>query len=107
MKITEQNLAALALTQELSSKVLALNTEPYSSAISMISVKDQPKYCFSRFFMIKSYTEEDVHKAIKYFIWSSTEKGNKILDQAYYNLDNLKRKPPVLDEEGKRALANA
>lgn len=75
------------MTQELSSKVLALNTEPYSSAISMISVKDQPKYSFSRFFVIKSYNEEDVHKAIKYFIWSSTERGNKILDQAYNEVE--------------------
>ena len=84
--------------------MLALNTEPYSSAISLISVKDSPKYAFSRFFVIKSYTEEDVHKAIKYFIWSSTERGNKILDQAYMELDQLKRKPPLLDDEGIRAL---
>ena len=35
-----------------------------------------------RFFIIKSYTEEDVHKAMKYKIWSSTEKGNNILTKA-------------------------
>jgi hypothetical protein len=48
-----------------------------------------------------------VHKAIKYFIWSSTERGNKILDQAYLELQELKKSPPILDEEGMRALASA
>lgn len=33
--------------------------------------------------MIKSYTEEDVHKSIKYEIWSSTDPGNKRLDKAF------------------------
>jgi len=37
----------------------------------------------SRFFIIKSYTEEDIHKAIKYGIWSSTANGNKVLDEAW------------------------
>ena len=34
-------------------------------------------------FVIKSYSEEDVHKAIKYNVWTSTNKGNKILNQAF------------------------
>lgn len=45
---------------------------------------------YSRFFIIKSYTEEDVHKAIKYEIWSSTEAGNRILDEAYHEVQALK-----------------
>lgn len=54
----------------------------------------------ARFFVIKSYNEDDVHKAVKarrgldyflfsaphtaqYQIWTSTENGNKRLDRAF------------------------
>lgn len=37
----------------------------------------------ARFFVIKSYSEDDVHRSIKYKIWCSTEHGNRRLDQAY------------------------
>ncbi len=33
--------------------------------------------------MIKSYTEDDVQKSLKYEIWSSTDPGNKRLDKAF------------------------
>jgi hypothetical protein len=33
--------------------------------------------------VIKSYTEDDVHKSLKYEIWSSTDPGNKRLDKAF------------------------
>ncbi|KAI8805706.1 YTH domain-containing protein, partial [Cladochytrium replicatum] len=36
-----------------------------------------------RYFVIKSYTEDDVHKSLKYGIWASTEIGNRRLNQAY------------------------
>ena len=32
-----------------------------------------------------------MHKAIKYGIWSSTERGNKILDSAYVEVMKIKR----------------
>lgn len=38
---------------------------------------------YFRFFVIKSYSEDDIHRSIKYEIWCSTEHGNKRLDQAY------------------------
>ncbi|KAI7933554.1 hypothetical protein MJO29_016788 [Puccinia striiformis f. sp. tritici] len=38
----------------------------------------------ARFFVIKSYTEEDVHKSLKYEIWASTDLGNKRLDRAFH-----------------------
>ncbi|CAK5277227.1 unnamed protein product [Mycena citricolor] len=41
----------------------------------------RPQY--ARYFVIKSYTEDDVHKSLKYEIWSSTEPGNKRLDKAF------------------------
>ncbi|KAL9139864.1 hypothetical protein ABFS82_O002800 [Erythranthe guttata] len=40
-------------------------------------------YSDAKFFIIKSYSEDDVHKSIKYNIWSSTPNGNKKLDAAY------------------------
>lgn len=40
-------------------------------------------YSDAKFFIIKSYSEDDVHKSIKYNIWASTPNGNKKLDAAY------------------------
>ena len=37
----------------------------------------------ARFFVIKSFSEDDIHRSIKYSIWCSTEYGNKRLDAAY------------------------
>src|SRR5690349_3598000 len=37
----------------------------------------------SAFFVIKSFSEEDVHKAIKYNVWTSTKGGNQTLNNAY------------------------
>jgi len=45
----------------------------------------------SRFFIIKSYTEEDLHKAIKYSIWSSTERGNLVLDTAFQQTEAYRK----------------
>ena len=37
----------------------------------------------SQFFIIKSFSEEDVHKAIKYKVWSSTKTGNQTLNNSF------------------------
>ncbi|KAG2273153.1 hypothetical protein Bca52824_067708 [Brassica carinata] len=37
----------------------------------------------AKFFVIKSYSEDDVHNSIKYGVWSSTPTGNKKLNAAY------------------------
>lgn len=39
-----------------------------------------------RVFVIKSYSEDDVHRSIKYSVWCSTEHGNKRLDGAFRSL---------------------
>ncbi|XP_055696117.1 YTH domain-containing family protein 3 isoform X2 [Lutzomyia longipalpis] len=44
---------------------------------------DLDKVALARFFVIKSYSEDDIHRSIKYEIWCSTEHGNKRLDQAF------------------------
>ena len=36
----------------------------------------------ARFFVIKSFSEDDIHRSIKYEIWCSTDHGNKRLDGA-------------------------
>ncbi|XP_010260823.1 PREDICTED: uncharacterized protein LOC104599801 isoform X2 [Nelumbo nucifera] len=41
------------------------------------------KYDHALFFVIKSYSEDDIHKSIKYNVWASTPNGNKRLDGAY------------------------
>ncbi|KAI4344730.1 hypothetical protein L6164_011922 [Bauhinia variegata] len=41
------------------------------------------EYENAKFFVIKSYSEDDVHKSIKYNVWSSTPHGNKKLESAY------------------------
>ncbi|KAK1356205.1 YTH domain-containing protein [Heracleum sosnowskyi] len=40
-------------------------------------------YLDAKFYIIKSYSEDDVHKSIKYSVWASTQNGNKKLDAAY------------------------
>ncbi|KAL0717132.1 hypothetical protein Bca4012_066454 [Brassica carinata] len=40
-------------------------------------------YTNAMFFIIKSYSEDDVHKSIKYNVWASTPNGNKKLAAAY------------------------
>jgi len=37
----------------------------------------------ARFYIIKSYSEDDIHKSIKYNIWASTDRGNRRLDVAF------------------------
>lgn len=53
----------------------------------------------AKFFVIKSYSEDDVHKSIKYNVWSSTPNGNKRLDSAYEDARRISvgkpRKCPV------------
>ncbi|KAG1338837.1 YTH domain-containing protein ECT4 [Cocos nucifera] len=56
-------------------------------------------YSIAKFFVIKSYSEDDVHKSIKYNVWSSTPNGNKRLDGAYEDAQRISvgkpRKCPV------------
>lgn len=41
------------------------------------------EYKDARFFIVKSYSEDNVHKSIKYSVWTSTPSGNQKLDAAY------------------------
>ncbi|KAL1569300.1 YTH domain-containing protein ECT4-like [Salvia divinorum] len=52
-------------------------------------------YPDAKFFIIKSYSEDDVHKSIKYNIWASTPNGNKKLDAAYQSAQQKPGSCPV------------
>ncbi|KAG6766619.1 hypothetical protein POTOM_027787 [Populus tomentosa] len=41
------------------------------------------EYKDAKFFIIKSYSEDNVHKSIKYGVWASTPNGNRKLDTTY------------------------
>jgi len=59
---------------------------PIPNLESLVDINSPTFVCspkFAKFFVIKSYSEDDVHKSIKYSIWTSTETGNKRLDKAY------------------------
>jgi len=52
--------------------------------INNLGYTDRVKLEFEpKFYVIKSFTEEDIHKSIKYNCWSSTRDGNKKLNWAY------------------------
>ncbi|KAM7261731.1 hypothetical protein ACFE04_020808 [Oxalis oulophora] len=58
-----------------------------STAKSVDSLYNSPnfvtEYKDAKFFIIKSYSEDNVHKSIKYGVWASTPNGNKKLDAAF------------------------
>ncbi|KAI8023384.1 YTH domain-containing protein ECT2 [Camellia lanceoleosa] len=47
----------------------------------------QTVYDNAKFYVIKSYSEDDIHKCIKYDVWSSTPNGNKKLDAAFHDTE--------------------
>ena len=47
-------------------------------------------------FVIKSYSEDDIHKAIKYCVWSSTREGNLKLARAYEECNQAEEYPVYL-----------
>ncbi|CAN0840305.1 YTH domain-containing protein ECT2 [Linum grandiflorum] len=53
------------------------------------------EYKEAKFFIIKSYSEDNVHKSIKYGIWASTPNGNKKLDAAYADAKTKEDPCPV------------
>lgn len=52
-------------------------------------------YEHAKFFVIKSFSEDNVHKSIKYSVWASTPQGNRKLDAAYREAKELNANCPV------------
>lgn len=67
--------------------------EFYSHLARVNSPDTTVKYKKARFFIIKSFNEDNVHKAMKYEVWSSTPEGNKRLNDAY--LKSVAEKVPL------------
>ncbi|KAL6335581.1 hypothetical protein AAG906_030711 [Vitis piasezkii] len=53
------------------------------------------EYKDAKFFIIKSYSEDNVHKSIKYGVWASTPNGNRKLDAAYREAKEKQAACPV------------
>ncbi|XP_021906407.1 uncharacterized protein LOC110821032 isoform X3 [Carica papaya] len=53
------------------------------------------EYKDAKFFIIKSYSEDNVHKSVKYGVWASTPNGNKKLDAAYHEAKEKQDPCPV------------
>ncbi|XP_062110684.1 YTH domain-containing protein ECT4-like isoform X2 [Humulus lupulus] len=53
------------------------------------------KYRDAKFFVIKSYSEDNVHRSIKYSVWASTPSGNKKLDAAYHEAKENEQDIPI------------
>ncbi|KAF5726837.1 hypothetical protein HS088_TW22G00521 [Tripterygium wilfordii] len=68
----------------------AVDSKKYSKSDSRIhdDLYNRPDFVTdckdAKFFVIKSYSEDNVHKSIKYGVWASTPNGNKKLDAAYH-----------------------
>lgn len=75
--------------------VSVVDLEDNSSNKTVLIKKDdynhydfQVNYEQALFFIIKSYSEDDIHKSIKYNVWASTPNGNKRLDAAFQSAQN-------------------
>lgn len=49
----------------------------------------------AKFFVIKSFSEDNIHKSIKYGVWASTSLGNRKLDAAYKEAKELPGNCPI------------
>lgn len=49
----------------------------------------------AKFFVIKSFSEDNVHKSIKYRVWASTPLGNRKLDAAFQEAKDANSVYPV------------
>ncbi|KAJ7967996.1 YTH domain-containing protein [Quillaja saponaria] len=47
----------------------------------------QTEYENAKFYVIKSYNEDDIHKCLKYDVWTSTPNGNKKLNAAFHDAE--------------------
>ncbi|KAJ4844506.1 hypothetical protein Tsubulata_006348 [Turnera subulata] len=66
-----------------------IHDESYNQTDFVTEYKD------AKFFIIKSYSEDNVHKSIKYGVWASTPNGNKKLDAAYHEAKEKENVCPV------------
>lgn len=84
-------------TEQGSSSVISKNVSP-TSRIHLDSYNQLDfvtDYKNAKFFIIKSFSEDNVHKSVKYNVWASTPHGNKKLNAAYHEAKEMKGNCPV------------
>lgn len=84
-------------TEQGSSSVVSKNISS-TSGIHLDSYNQQDfvtDYENANFFIIKSFSEDNVHKSVKYNVWASTPHGNKKLDAAYHEAKEIKANCPI------------
>ncbi|XP_009396219.2 YTH domain-containing protein ECT2 isoform X1 [Musa acuminata AAA Group] len=78
-----------SLDTEKDSSTTGVDHKLYNSPDFVTEHKD------AMFFIIKSYSEDNVHKSIKYGVWASTSSGNRKLDSAYHEAKQKEDPCPV------------
>ncbi|XP_076888664.1 YTH domain-containing protein ECT2-like isoform X2 [Bidens hawaiensis] len=76
-KGTDNNININSSSEGVTEVASRLGIEPYNQP-DFVTTYDNAK-----FFVIKSFGEDNVHKSIKYGVWASTPLGNRKLDAAY------------------------
>ncbi|KAJ9131912.1 hypothetical protein P3X46_034814 [Hevea brasiliensis] len=91
-----------AVPQAVQGQNLSVTEDNKEDSLPQMSEKEQynredfpEDYSNAKFFVIKSYSEDDVHKCIKYGVWASTPNGNKKLDAAYHEAKEIPGGCPV------------
>lgn len=75
--------------EKFSTSIIKVHDESYNRPDFVTEFED------AKFFIIKSYSEDNVHKSIKYGIWASTPNGNRKLDVAYHEAKEKQGVCPV------------
>ncbi|XP_071726473.1 YTH domain-containing protein ECT4-like [Rutidosis leptorrhynchoides] len=88
-----QNLDLAAPTESVEKEVKDASLTPDREQYNKADFSET--YENAKFFIIKSYSEDDVHKSIKYNVWASTQNGNKKLDAAYQEAQQKSEACPV------------
>ncbi|KMT17654.1 hypothetical protein BVRB_2g036020 [Beta vulgaris subsp. vulgaris] len=68
---------SLASTAKIGTSAAGVNLASYNSA------DFSTEYENAKFFIIKSFSEDNIHRSVKYGVWASTPHGNRKLDAAY------------------------
>ena len=72
---------------KLHSKEKPLFNKPYPLDYPVNQANFSTSLQNARFFVIKSFSEDDIQKAIKHGVWCSTRLGNRKLNEAYLEAD--------------------
>ncbi|CAN1340526.1 YTH domain-containing protein ECT2 [Linum perenne] len=89
-------LRSKSVTEQASSGNGRGDTSGSEVALSVCNCQDfVTDYDNATFFIIKSFSEDNVHKSMKYGVWASTPHGNKKLDAAYTKAKETDLKCPV------------